>query len=130
MDRRRLPAQAAAIRTALTDPAQFGTAMPFPSVAKSSPSFDATGYWRGAVWLDQAYFALTGLQRYGYATDARTLLDRLLATAQGLTGDQPIRENYDPLTGAGLNSSNFSWSAALLLPLLDHTGGPDTPGAP
>ncbi|MCX4745748.1 trehalase family glycosidase [Kitasatospora sp. NBC_01287] len=112
------PAQAAAVRAALTDPNGFGTPTPFPSVAKSSPFFDPTGYWRGSVWLDQAYFALTGLRRYGYGADASALTERLLSTAQGLTGDQPIRENYDPLTGAGLNSRNFSWSAALLLPLL------------
>ncbi|MDV9200371.1 hypothetical protein, partial [Streptomyces sp. Wh19] len=33
-------------------------------------------------------------------------------------GDGPIMENYDPTTGAPLNSPNFSWSAALLLPML------------
>lgn len=32
--------------------------------------------------------------------------------------DGPARENYDPLTGRGRNSTDFSWSAALLLPRL------------
>ncbi|GAA1264696.1 alpha-glucosidase [Kitasatospora nipponensis] len=120
--------QAAAVRGKLVDPGEFATPLPFPTVAASSPAFDATGYWRGAVWLDQAYFALTGLQRYGYRADARALTDRLLAGAQGLTGDQPIHENYDPLTGRALNSSNFSWSAALLLPLLAGDEGVDAGG--
>ncbi|MEU3077010.1 MGH1-like glycoside hydrolase domain-containing protein [Streptomyces laurentii] len=111
-------AQARAVRDRLTDAAEFATAVPFPTVAKSSPYFSPTAYWRGPVWLDQAYFALGGLRRYGYGGDADTLAGRLLAQASGLAGDGPVMENYDPLTGAPLNSPNFSWSAALLLPML------------
>ncbi|MFE9611317.1 trehalase family glycosidase [Streptomyces sp. NPDC006012] len=111
-------AQARAVRARLTDPAEFATEVPFPTVAKSSPYFSPTAYWRGPVWLDQAYFALTGLRRYGYGKDADTLTDRLLTHASGLTGNGPIMENYDPTTGSPLNSPNFSWSAALLLPLV------------
>ncbi|MER5884048.1 trehalase family glycosidase [Streptomyces sp. NPDC001941] len=112
------PAQAAAVRRRLLDPAEFATPVPFPTVARSSPYFSPTAYWRGPVWLDQAYFALGGLRRYGYGADADALRDRLLGNASGLTGGAPVMENYDPLTGAPLNSPNFSWSAALLLPLL------------
>ncbi|MEV8109327.1 glycoside hydrolase, partial [Streptomyces sp. NPDC088135] len=107
-----------AVRGKLTDPAEFATAVPFPTVAKSSPYFSPTAYWRGPVWFDQAYYALGGLRRYGYGKDADALTDRLLAHASGLAGDGPIMENYDPTTGAPLNSPNFSWSAALLLPML------------
>ncbi|MFJ9692349.1 MGH1-like glycoside hydrolase domain-containing protein [Kitasatospora sp. NPDC101183] len=114
------PAQARTVRRLLLDPAEFGTPMPFPTVARSSPYFDAAGYWRGLVWLDQSHFAIEGLRRYGWNQDARQAVERLLATAGGLTGDAPIRENYDPLTGEGRNSRGFSWSAALLLPLLRH----------
>ncbi|MER5635467.1 trehalase family glycosidase [Kitasatospora sp. NPDC002227] len=110
--------QAAAVRSRLVDPAEFGTAVPFPTVARSSPYFAAQEYWRGPVWLDQAYFALAGLRAYGYDREAAALTDRLLANAAGLSGDGPIMENYDPLTGKALNSTNFSWSAALLLPMI------------
>lgn len=110
--------QAAAVRRHLLDPDEFGTHLPFPSVARSSPFFDPEGYWRGLVWLDHAYFAVEGLRRYGYDEDARALVDRLLAAASGLGTQEPIAENYHPLTGAARNSSNFSWSAALLLPML------------
>ncbi|MFD9793467.1 trehalase family glycosidase [Streptomyces sp. NPDC059070] len=112
------PAQATAVRQRLLDQDEFATAMPLPTVARSSPYFSARQYWRGPVWLDQAYFALAGLRGYGFGRDADTLAARLTAGAQGLLGEGPIRENYDPLTGEGLNASNFSWSAALLLPLL------------
>ncbi|MFI0982103.1 MGH1-like glycoside hydrolase domain-containing protein [Streptomyces sp. NPDC021093] len=111
-------AQARAVRGKLTDPAEFGTRVPFPTVAKSSPYFAPTRYWRGPVWLDQAYFAQGGLRRYGYGRDADALTGRLLTNAGGLSGNGPVMENYDPTTGAPLNSPNFSWSAALLLPML------------
>ncbi|MFF0739766.1 trehalase family glycosidase [Streptomyces sp. NPDC004111] len=110
--------QAAAVRAKLNDPAEFATKVPFPTVAKSSPYFAPTRYWRGPVWFDQAYFALGGLRRYGYGRDADALTERLVANAGGLSGNGPVMENYDPTTGAPLNSPNFSWSAALLLPML------------
>ncbi|MDI3408166.1 MGH1-like glycoside hydrolase domain-containing protein [Streptomyces cavernicola] len=115
--------QARAVRQRLTDQGEFATAVPFPTVSKSSPYFSPTKYWRGPVWFDQAHFALSGLRRYGYGKDADTLTTRLLTNASGLTDDAPIMENYNPLTGAPLNSPNFSWSAALLLPVLSGDGG-------
>ncbi|MGA4843913.1 MGH1-like glycoside hydrolase domain-containing protein [Streptomyces sp. G45] len=111
-------AQAAAVRDKLTDPAEFATPVPFPTVARSSPYFAPQRYWRGPVWLDQAYFAEAGLRRYGYRREARALTDRLVTNAWGLAARGPVMENYDPLTGAPLNSPNFSWSAAVLLPML------------
>ncbi|MFH9068723.1 MGH1-like glycoside hydrolase domain-containing protein [Streptomyces alboflavus] len=113
-------AQAAAVRDRLTDPREFATPVPFPTVARSSPYFAPQRYWRGPVWLDQAYFAQAGLRRYGHTAPARTLTDRLLTAAQGLSARGPVMENYDPLTGAPLNSPNFSWSAAVLLPMLSQ----------
>ncbi|MCX4729094.1 trehalase family glycosidase [Streptomyces sp. NBC_01306] len=110
--------EAAGARAALTDPAQFGTFMPLPTVARNNPKFDPTGYWRGLVWLDQAYFAIRGLSDYGYDRDARAIGEQLLQHADGLLGDGPIHENYHPLTGAGKNSANFSWSAAVVLEML------------
>jgi putative isomerase len=110
--------QADAVRRKLNDPAEFATKVPFPTVSKSSPYFQSTKYWRGPVWLDQAYFALGGLRRYGYGREADTRTGQLVAGAAGLRGNGPIMENYDPLTGNPLNSPNFSWSAALLLPML------------
>ncbi|GAA1965795.1 MGH1-like glycoside hydrolase domain-containing protein [Catenulispora subtropica] len=109
--------QAAAVRSKLVAPTEFNTRMPFPTVAASSPYYQPTGYWRGAVWMDQAYFALEGLKRYGYTADAKDLTDKLHANAAGMLGDGPLMENYNPTDGAAMNSRGFSWSAALLLAL-------------
>ncbi|OON82832.1 MGH1-like glycoside hydrolase domain-containing protein [Streptomyces tsukubensis] len=110
--------QAAGVRAALTDPARFATHMPLPTAARDNPKFDPTGYWRGLVWLDQAFFALRGLSDYGYHRDAHTIGEQLLRNAEGLLGDGPIHENYHPLTGEGRNAANFSWSAAAVLEIL------------
>ncbi|MFE4599445.1 trehalase family glycosidase [Kitasatospora indigofera] len=112
--------QAAAVRASLTDPAQFATPLPLPTVSRQSPQFDPTGpaYWRGPVWLDQFLFAVSGLHAYGYHQDAEALTEAGLLHAEGLLGDAPIRENYNPLTGAGQNTTNFTWSATALLELL------------
>lgn len=116
------PAQARMVRDHLMSPRGFGTPLPFPTVARSSPYFSATEYWRGPVWLDQATFAIQGLQRYGFDADAHRSARSLLRHAQGLLGNTPIAENYNPLTGAPMNSTNFAWSSAMVL-LLTGTGG-------
>ena len=114
--------EANAVAHVIRNPRKFGTFMPFPSLAADDPRFSpVSGYWRGPVWLDQAYFGVEGLVRYGHDDLARRLALRLVLHAKGLTGNAPIYENYDPLTGAGYQSRNFSWSAAsYILLLLGH----------
>ena len=74
--------------------------------------------------MDQAYFGIKALEAYGYRNDARQARGKLMANADGLSGNAPIRENYNSVTGAGRNATNFSWSAALVLTLLaDSPGG-------
>jgi putative isomerase len=107
--------QAAQARRAMLDAAKFRTHVPFPTVAADDPGF-SDGYWRGLVWLDQAYFAIAGLRRYGYEEDAEQLTRQLFANLEGATTPGvPLRENYHPLTGRGQNVNHFSWTAAHLL---------------
>jgi len=115
--------QARRVRAHLVSPDDFATPLPMPTVAKSSPYFSATEYWRGPVWLDQATFAIQGLHRYGYHADARRATHALLTHADGLLGQTPIAENYNPLTGEAMNSTNFAWSSAMVLLLTDPSGG-------
>ncbi|MGS0681076.1 MGH1-like glycoside hydrolase domain-containing protein [Shewanella sp. 125m-7] len=94
---------------------RFGTLIPFPTVSADSPNFAAAQYWRGPVWLDQALFGLEGIERYGYQQQAKALAQQLVLQGEGILGQSPIRENYNPLTGEGLHCTNFSWSASVLL---------------
>lgn len=113
------PAQAGAVARVMLDPDKFATRMPFPTLARDDSRFSPIkGYWRGPVWLDQAYFGVEALRRYGYQRQADAMACRLLLDAKGLTGQAPMYENYDPLTGQGYQSRNFSWSAASYLLLL------------
>lgn len=115
------PEQAEAVRRVMTNPSKFFGLIPFPTLAMDHPEFDPlNGYWRGPVWLDQAYFAVVGLERYGFWEDAAAARSSLLTSPQGLTGDAPIFENYHPVSGEGLNAPHFSWSAAHLLLLMEN----------
>lgn len=107
-------AQAQAVRDAIMNPQMFNTFMPFPTTARDNPNYEPVNYWRGPVWLDQAYFGVKALANYGFYPEAEAMTKKLFANAQGVKNtDMPIRENYNPETGAGLNCTNFSWSASV-----------------
>jgi putative isomerase len=112
--------QAEAVKDNMINPMYFNTKVPFQTLSASHPDFKPDrGYWRGPNWLDQAYFGVVGLHNYGYHEDAYRATYKLIHNAEGvLAKGTSIRENYQPLTGAGLESHNFSWSAAHYLLLL------------
>ncbi|MEO3990284.1 alpha-glucosidase [Pseudocitrobacter cyperus] len=95
-------------------PEEFNTFVPLGTAALTNPAFGADIYWRGRVWVDQFWFGLKGMERYGYREDALKLAGTFFRHAKGLTADGPIQENYNPLTGAQQGAPNFSWSAAHL----------------
>ena len=105
----------------MTDEKKFNTKIPLPTFTADHPKFDPLkGYWRGPVWLDQFYFGIDGLKKYGFEKEAEMLTNKLWQNADGLLTDKEIRENYHPITGKGLNAKNFSWSAAHILLLLNE----------
>ena len=115
--------QAEAVKNNMMNPDYFNTKVPFQTLSASHPSFKPDrGYWRGPNWLDQSYFGVVGLHNYGYHEDAYKSTYKLIHNAEGVLDKGPsIRENYQPITGEGLESQNFSWSAAhYLLLLLDE----------
>jgi putative isomerase len=60
--------------------------------------------------MDQAYFALMGLKKYGYEKEALQLTSKIFSEIQY----PALFENYHPISGTGLNSPHFSWTAAHL----------------
>lgn len=94
----------------------FNTRMPFPTLDADRAAFDPeNGYWRGPVWIDQAFFAIQGMRNIGLWEESNEMFKKLLDNAEGLKADGPIFENYHPMTGEGLNAPHFSWSAAYYL---------------
>jgi len=111
--------QAKRVVSILMDSTKFATKVPFPTLVADHKKFNPLkGYWRGPVWLDQAYFGVKALEQYGYQKEAHQLSQKLLQNTEGLLQDAPIRENYHPISGKGLNANHFSWSAAHYLMLL------------
>lgn len=103
--------QAEAVVEKIMNPSIFNTKIPFPTLDASHPKFNPErGYWRGPVWMDQAYFALNGMKKYGYEKEALKLTSKIFSEIQY----PALYENYHPITGAGLNSPHFSWTAAHL----------------
>ncbi len=112
--------QSANVVSVMLDKNEFFTHIPFGTAALTNPAYGADVYWRGRVWLDQVYFALIALKNYGYHKEAEIALERLLENAEGLSGSESIRENYHPETGQMQGATNFSWSAAHLLMMLNE----------
>ncbi|MEN8076666.1 trehalase family glycosidase [Clostridioides difficile] len=104
--------QAEGVKNNMMDPNVFNTFVPLPTAAKDNPKFDPNKYWRGPVWLDQALFGVEALQNYNYYDDAVQLCEKLFNNAEGVVAKGPIRENYNPETGVGLHTKDFSWSAS------------------
>ncbi|EOX3823916.1 Trehalase [Enterobacter cloacae] len=107
-------AHADAVVKVMLDPKEFNTYVPLGTAALTNPAFGPDIYWRGRVWVDQFWFGLKGMERYGYREQAQTLAENFFKHTKGLTSDGPIQENYNPLTGAQQGAPNFSWSAAHL----------------
>ena len=117
------PEQVKDMMPLLQDTAKFSTYIPFPTVAADNPKYNPRGYWRGPIWLDQTYFAISGLRNYGYDELADSYTRQVFDRLDGLKEGAPIHENYDTHTGARLKASHFSWSASHLIMLYkEYTG--------
>ncbi|MCH2445640.1 MAG: hypothetical protein MK225_04825, partial [Candidatus Marinimicrobia bacterium] len=78
-----LQTQADAVIEKILNPRIFNTKIPFPTLDASHPEFNPEkGYWRGPVWMDQAYFALMGMKKYGYENEVLKLTSKLFNEIQ------------------------------------------------
>lgn len=116
------PEQVAEMMPVLQDTAKFSTYIPFPTVAADNPKYNPRGYWRGPIWLDQTYFAISGLRNYGYGDLADDYTRKVFERLEGLNEGGPIHENYDTHTGSCLKAPHFSWSASHLIMLYNEYG--------
>jgi hypothetical protein len=91
---------------------------PIPSYDLHGFGFSQERYWRGPVWINIDWFLMHGLEEYGYQDHAK----RLRKTIIELCKNEGFHEYFDPITGRGLGSNLFSWSAALLLDVLMENG--------
>ena len=106
----------------LTNPQEFWTEFPVPSVAADEPYFEPGDtpfhrgklLFRGPTWLNLNWLIVRGLRQHGY----HQLADRIVDQAAEMVKKHGFREYYNPHTGEGYRRQNFGWST-LIVDLLD-----------
>ncbi|MGH9201835.1 MAG: MGH1-like glycoside hydrolase domain-containing protein, partial [Vicinamibacterales bacterium] len=100
----------------LTDPNEFWTRFPIPTVARSDPRYDPEQMWRGPTWVNVNYLFIEGLNRCGRTDLAAQLRDRTLDL---ITQHDDIFEYYHPETGARPPKAApiFGWTSAVFIDL-------------
>jgi neutral trehalase len=89
-------------------------AYPVPSYDRQALGFSPNRYWRGPVWLNIDWLLWRGLRRYGFTAYAQQLEQAMVE----LVRQHGFFEYFNPQTGQGHGTDQFSWTAALLLDVL------------
>lgn len=84
----------------------FKAAWGLPTMAPSSTDFDPVCYWRGPTWININWL-------FRKAIETPTL---------DLVAKSGFWEYFHPETGKGLGTDRFTWTAALVLDLLNEGG--------
>lgn len=95
----------------------FGLNHPIPSVPLNNPQFNPERYWQGPTWLNTNWLIIDGLKRYGYTELAKEIADKSI----NLVGIHGPYEYFSPLSGEPLGASEFSWTAALTIDLINKS---------
>ena len=106
-------------KLAASDAFVGGCRFPVPSTAITADEFDRRRYWRGPTWANTNWLMWVAATQ----ADLPELADRIAAATIELVVRAGFREYFDPVSGAGLGASAFSWTAALTLDLLAATHG-------
>jgi hypothetical protein len=85
-----------------------------PSYDLGGVEFDRRRYWRGPVWINTDWMLWRGLRQHAHGAFAREIEESMVA----LVERSGFREYFDPFTGEGYGSLDFSWTAALLIDVL------------
>jgi len=101
----------------LSNPEEFWTQYPIPSLPQNSPYFNHnTQYygscnWRGPVWINTNRHIVEGLLMHGY----KELAYEITKANYEMIEREGFWEFYHPSTGKGLRIPNFAWSTQVIL---------------
>ncbi|WP_405679330.1 hypothetical protein OG292_37045 [Streptomyces sp. NBC_01511] len=95
-----------------------------PSYDLRGRSFDSSRYWRGPAWFNINWAVERGLRQHGALARADDLRHAILSSA----GASGFAEYVDPRTGRARGTTDFSWTAAVVLDLLARTEEPGEGG--
>lgn len=87
---------------------------PVPSYDRQAPGYSPNRYWRGPVWINVDWLLEQGLRGYGFDAYA----DKVHHAMVHLVQQHGFFEYFNPETGQGHGTNDFSWTAALFLNLL------------
>jgi hypothetical protein len=87
---------------------------PVPTYDRHASDFEPSRYWRGPIWMNIDWLLYHGLQRYGFIEYAKRIQQSMIDLVQ----QHGFYEYYNPLSGEGHGTDQFSWTAALLIDLL------------
>jgi hypothetical protein len=108
------PQQVETIIRYLTDPNEFWTPYPIPSVSVAEPEYNPIQntdlLWRGPTWGFTNWFVMEGLKKHGHDALVHQLMDRWIAMAQ----QGGIWENYNPETGVGYEAEGLGMSVLIV----------------
>lgn len=102
----------------LTNPEEFWTPYPIPSVAANEPYYtpgDTPFYqvkllFRGPTWVNLNWFIVKGLRKHHRDDLADYIVDRMVDMIQ----KSSFREYYNPETGEGYRREQFGWSTLIV----------------
>lgn len=99
----------------ITDPDEYWTPFPIPSVAVNHPDFapSTSGgilVWRGPTWVNSNWYLALGLLRHGRADLAEHVAVMTLEAIRR----SGFREYYNPYTGEGHGAPGFGWSTVIV----------------
>ena len=89
-----------------------------PSTDLEVSYFKPITYWRGPVWINTNWMIWLGLLKYGFKQEADLIKQGVLELAE----NHGFREYYNPYKGKGLGGKDFSWSAALVIDMINQKG--------
>jgi len=89
------------------------TAYGLASEGPKSPKYDPDGYWRGPIWAPTTYLIVDGLRRMGRINDAEEIARRFCNAC--VDKAHGFYENFDALTGKGLRTPGYTWTASAFL---------------
>lgn len=94
---------------------KFGAKYPVPSVSKDSGHYKPLKFWQGPSWVNTNWIIIDGLNRSGLIKEA----ENLKKTTIDMVKKSGFFEYYSPDSGRHGGAENFSWTAALIIDLLN-----------
>lgn len=95
--------------------AHFGMGgLPLPSYDRLAVDFDPVRYWRGPSWINMNWLLWRGFLTHGRLDLAGMLKTSMLEVIER----SGCFEYFHPVTGEGIGTAEFSWTAALALDLI------------